>query len=401
MKEIGRKIYYKIPVCLRWIFWPAKLTFRFIDISRLNLWILNGEEITSHQKLSIVYAGTEIHRDYFTKTAFGNSFSENFLGRVWIWKIFKVVKEKSHNCCLTVVAVDEPLCTLFRNRACFNIPFWVSTLTNISADGTLFAKRDSVKTDIRKIRNNKLSFEITHDSRQFDNFYYNMYKPYITQRHGDGAIIVEHDYMKNWFKNSELLLIKKENEYIAGAILEYKKKQAHPVYLGVKDGNFDYVKDGAVGAILYFAIRRFREKGYKEADFGGSRAFLKDGVLRYKKKRGASQIFCSSPRGGIFFVEPLTNTPGLKAFLINNPFIFIHNRKINGAVFVDSNHSFSKEGLEKIYKMYYFDGMSKLSIYQFRRNGDRTQKVLPLQFSGKIRFCSAERLFEKHHRRFQ
>jgi len=399
MKEIGRKIYYKIPVCLRWIFWPAKITFRFINISRLNLWILSGEEITSHQKLSIVYAGTKINKNYFTKMAYDNSFSENYIGRVWIWKIFKVVKEKGRNCSLTVVAMDRPLCTLFRNRACFNIPFWVTSLTDISANGALLAKSDSVKTDIKKIRNNKLSFEITHDSRQFDNLYYNMYRPYITQRHGDGAIIAKYDYVKNEFRNGELLLIKKENEYVAGALLVYKKKQPRLVYLGVKDGNFDYVKDGAVGAILYFAIYRFKEKGYKQADFGGSRAFLKDGVLRYKKKRGVSQI--ASRHGGIFFVEPLTNTPGLKAFLINNPFIFIDKRRISGAVFVDSDYSFSQEELEKTYEEYYFNGMSKLSIYQFGENSDRTQKILSLQFSDRIILCSAERLFQKHDRWFQ
>jgi len=397
MKEIAKKIYCKIPTFLRWLFWPVKLAFRFINICRFDLWILSGEEITSHQKLSIVYAGMEVHRNYFTKIAYDNSFSENYLGRVWIWKIFKVVKEKGYACSLMVVAVHIPLCTLFRNRTYFDIPFWVSSLTNISVDSCLLTKSKSVKADIRKIKNNKLSFMITRDRSQFDNFYYNMYRPYIAWRHGDAAIIVEHDYMKNWFKNSELLLIKKENEYIAGVLLVYEKKHGRLVYMGVKDGNFDYVEDGAVGAIFYFAIRRFREKGYKQAHFGGARAFLKDGVLGFKRRRGASQISCSSRSGGIFFVEPLTNTPGLEGFPINNPFIFLDKGKINGAVFVNSDYSFSQQTLKKMYKNYYFDGMFRLLIYQFGENSYEIEKILPLEFSEKIRLCSAERLFEKHY----
>jgi len=399
MKKIAKKIYRKIPACLRWIFWPLKLTFKFIDISRPDLWILSGEEITSHEELSIVYAGTEINKNYFAKMAYANSFSENYLGRVWLWKVFKVVKEKGYNCSLMLVAVDKPVCTLFRNRACFNIPFWVSNLADISGDYSFLAKNRSLKSDITKITNNKLSFEITQDRSQFDNFYYNMYRPYVSQRYGDGAIISEYDYVRNEFKNNELLLIKKENQYVAGALLVYEKERLGPVYLGVKDGNFDYVKDGAIGAIFYFTIHRFKEKGYKQVDFGGSRAFLKDGVLRYKKRRGASQISCDSRHGGIFFVEPLTNTPGLKAFLINNPFIFIDNidrRKISGAIFVDNDYSFSQETLEKIYNDYCLNGMSRLYIYQFGENNDKTQKMLSPQFSDRIRLCSAERLFEKH-----
>lgn len=397
MKEIGKKIYHKIPTCLRWLFWPVKMAFKFVDISRLDLWILSGEEITSHQKLSIFYAGTEIHRNYFSKMAYGNSFSENYFGRVWIWKIFKALKEKGHNCSLMIVAVDKLLWRFLAKWAYFSIPFWVLTIVDISVDISLLTKSKSVKSDINKIRNNRLSFEITQAPSQFDNFYYNMYRPYTAAAHGDVAIILEYDYMKRQFKNSELLLIKKGNEYIAGTLLVYKKKRGHPAYLGVKDGNFDYVKDGAIAAIFLFAICLFKEKGYQQLDLGLSRAFLKDGVLRYKKKWGGSRIAYSSLVDGIYFVEPLSNTPGLKAFFINNPFVFIDKRKINGVIFVDGNHSFSREELEEIYKQYYFNGMSELSIYQFGKDSARTQKILSLQSSDKIRFRSADHLFQKRH----
>jgi len=404
MKEIGKKIYHKIPTCFRWLFWPVKMSFRFIDISRLDLWIMSGEEITSHQKLSIAYAGAEIDRNYFTKIAYGNSFSEHYLGKVWIWKILKIVKEKGRNCSLMVIAVHKLLWRFFARTAYFSIPFWVWSSANIAFASSLLTKSNDVKNEIQKIRNRKLSFEVTRDRSQFDNFYYNMYRPYIAAAHGDRAIIVEYDYIKKKFKNSELLLIKKEGEYIAGTLLVYRKRQGHPAYIGVKDGNFDYVKDGAIAATYLFLIRLFREKGYKELDLGLSRPFLKDGVLRYKKKWGGSRIAYSSLADGIFLLAPLTNTLGLKAFLINNPFIFVDNmdkRKLNGAIFVDSNHPFPREELEKIHREYYFDGMSGLSIYQFGENTDRTEKILPLHFLNKIRLYSAERLFQRHRGWFQ
>jgi len=394
IRDIGKKIYQKIPTSLRWVFWPVKIVFRLTDISKLDLWIISGEEITSHQELSIAYAGTEINRNYLIKLAYDNSFNEKYLGRVWLWKIFSVVKEKSPNCSLMVIAVDKLLWRLLTKRTYFNVPFWVSSSADISVDSSLLQK-SQIMSDIRKIRKNKLSFEITQDLSHLDNFYHNMYRPYVAAAHGNRASIRAYDHMKREFKNGELLLIRKENQYIAGTLLVYKKMQAGPRFFGVKDGNFDYVKKGAFGAMYYFLIRRLKEKGYKRVDFGFSRPFLKDGVLRYKRKRGGSQISCSPQVDGAYYVEPLANTPGLRAFLLNNPLVFIAKGKINAAVFVDRDDSFSQEELEQMYEEYYFNGMSNLYIYEFGKNAGRTEKILPLQFSDKILFCSAEGLFQR------
>jgi hypothetical protein len=404
IRDIGKKIYHKIPASLRWFLWPIRLAFRLVDISKLDLWILNGEEITSRQELSIAYAGTEVNRNYLIKLAYDNSFNGKYLGRVWLWRIFDVVREKSPNCSLMVIAVDKLLWRWFRKRAYFNVPFWVSSFADISGDSFPAHMSEGLKYDMRKLRKNKLSFEMTESLSHLDNFYHNMYRPYAVTAHGNRAIIPPFAYMKRKFSNGELLLIKKENQYIAGALLVYEKMQARAMFLGVKDGNFDYVKEGAVTAIYYFQMLRFKEKGYKKVELGSSRPFLKDGVLRYKRKWGGRQISTSPHADGAYYVEPLANRPGLRAFLVNNPFIFVDNmdkRRINGAVFVDSDHSFSQEELEQMYKEYYFDGMSNLYIYEFGKNTNRTEKILLLKFSDKIRLCSAERLFQRYHRWFQ
>jgi len=109
IRDMGKKIYHKIPAFLRWFFWPVRLAFRLVDISKLDLWILNGEEINSQQELSIAYAGTKINRNYLINIAYDNSFNEKYLGRVWFWKIFDVVKEKSPTCSLMIIALDKLL----------------------------------------------------------------------------------------------------------------------------------------------------------------------------------------------------------------------------------------------------------------------------------------------------
>jgi len=395
IRDIGKKIYRKVPTSLRWFFWPVRLPFRLMDISKLDLWILNGEETTSHQELSIFYAGTEINRNYIAKLAYDTSYSKTHLGKVWIWQIPNVVREKGRACSLVVIAVHKLLWRFLAKRTYFSIPFWVSSRGDISPDDYLLAKNKSVESDIRRIRNNKLLFEITQNPSQFDNFYHNMYRPYIAVSHGSGAIIAEYDYMKKEFKNGELLLIKKEDEYIAGGLMVYKKKLWRPAYLGVKDGNSSYVKNGAIAAIFLFWIRVLRQKGQKELDLGSSRPFLKDGVLRYKRKWGGYQISSSPEADGTYYIEPLADTPGLRAFLTNNPFIFIDKGKINAAIFVDCERGFSQEEIATIYKDYYFDGMSKLYIYQFGNSRNLPRGISASQFSDRIEFSSAEKLFQK------
>lgn len=393
--DIGKKIYHKIPASLRWVFWPVKTVFRLIDISKLDLWILNGEEVNSHQELSIAYAGTEINKNYLIKIAYDNSSKGKYLGRVRLWKIFDVVREKSANCSLMVIALDKLLWKWITKRTYFNVPFWVSSLGDVPADNSSL-QESQIRSDMRRIRKNKLSFEITHDSCHFDNFYYNMYKPYIVAAHGNRAIIYTYNDIKKEFENGELLLIKKENQYVAGEVLVYKNMQAGGKFVGVKDGDFNYVKEGAIAALYYFEAHRLKQKGYRKVDFGLSRPFLKDGVLRYKRKWGGYQIASSPEVDGAYYVEPLANTPGLRAFLVNNPFVFIDKGRINAAVFVDCERGFCQEEVARIYQDYYFEGMSKLCIYQFGNSGKLAQRISTLQFPDGIRFYSAEKLFEKH-----
>ena len=225
-------------------------------------------------------------------------------------------------------------------------------------------KCDSLQTDLRRIKKNKLSFEVTNELNQFHNFYYNMHLPYITEAFGNRAVIFSYDFMKREFGKhglyNDLFLIKKEEEYIAGMLMVYSKKGIYLHPLGVKDGNFDYVKDGAIGALFYFPLMYSKAKGYKKVNFGLTRAFLKDGVFQLKKKRGM-QIVGISNKG--FALKPLSMSAAVKGFFLNNPFLYMDEMGFNGAVFIDNDQSLSEGNFERIYKDYYLSGMCKLFIY--------------------------------------
>ncbi len=392
-----KMIHHKIPTFFRHILSRIQLRRRIrentVNILKLKVWAIAGEEILSKEQLTIIYIGDEKHKNFLAELAFGNSYKEDYIGKTWLWRIFKIVKAREHACSLMVAEVPKSSLVLFGRKKCFYIPFWVRGKLNTSVDTSSLVKNESLKSDLRRIKKNKLHFEVTNEVTQFDNFYHNMYLPYITKSHGNKALIMKYDLVKRFFGECDLLLVKKNKEHIAGILIAYtyRKNRARLWCLGVKDGNSDYIKVGAIGAILYFSLLYLKEKGYKKVGAGGSRAFLKDGVLRYKKKWGQKIIGAHNKVG--FLIKPLSKTAAVEGFFLNNPFIYMHKNRLFGAIFAEAGQPIPKEDFQKFYKDYYLNGMSKLFIYRFGESGSGTQEIVPSEFDDKITICSAESLF--------
>lgn len=387
----GQKmIYRKISACFQRIFDPIRLMLRPVKIPRLHQWIITGEEILSKHKLAIIYAGSEKNKNFLAKLAFDNSYREDYIGKRRLWRIPKAANEKGHNCSLMVTEMREhkSLRMLFEKKKYFYIPCWIYGEANIP----LHISGSSAQEDLRRIRKGNLGFEVTNQAGQFHNFYYNMYLPFVTRRHKDRAVLMGYDDMMQRLEagNCELLLIKKANKYIAGQLLVYGEGAPRLWSVGVKDGNPSYLKDSVIAATICFSARYLEEKGYKRVGLGGLRAFLKDGVLQYKKKWGL-QIVRTTEKG--FLIKPLSKTAGTKGFFLNNPFIWMDKMKFNGAIFVEAGAPLAKKDFEEIYKEYYLMGVSKLFIYRFEEGDGRKQEVVPYELSDIMSIRSAESLF--------
>jgi hypothetical protein len=114
---------------------------------------------------------------------------------------------------------------------------------------------------------------------------------------------------------------------------------------GVRDGDPVHTQEGALGALYYFSMEYLREKGYDMLHFGGSRAFLRDGVLQFKRKRGMQLV--GLPKRG-FQIRPLGGITESKDFFIRNPFIYEDNSLLRCAVFLDGGQPCDEEDIERI-----------------------------------------------------
>lgn len=385
LRVMVRKLYDKVPLRFRWIASPLTYCDRLLFDLRPKLWILSGNERISNMPVSILYAVNDLNADrirnknYMLGLIFGDSFHENYIGQTWLWKISKIAEDQGQNCSFVIVQVHESHRKLLRSSKWFYIPNWVSGKVEIPNDPSV-TKDSSLKSDLRRIRKHSLHYEVTRNQKRFDDFYYNMYIPHITKVHGISANIMSYDYMRAEFQKCELLLVKKQEKRIAGILIAYEEVP-RLWSLGVRDSNPEYIRDGAVGALFYYSLLYLKEIGYTTITFGMSRAFLRDGVLRYKKK-WSQKIVGKTSYG--YALKVLTYTDPAKAFLQENPFIFDNHEDLQGAVFVNADKSLSSEKLQKIDEKYFHDGLTKLYIYCFQDVEGIEKDSIPLELSDRI-----------------
>lgn len=377
----SRGIYRKIPPSFRRVFIPLKWFLSLIRGAKFDLWIITGEEIKSKQELSIFYAGSRENRNYIINLIFDNLYKENYIGKMWIWGVLKKVKEEKINCSLMVVEAPRVFSLFSITGKWFYIPCWISGEIDISNGISSLITNESLKSDIRKIKKNHLSFESTNEIFQLYDFYHNMYLPYITEAHDDEAIVMEYDLIKEEFKNCDLILVKNREEYIGGILIRYIGKSVHLWCIGIKNGNGDYLQLGVVGALYYFSFCYLKDKGFKKIELGDTRAFLKDGVLQYKKKWGM-RIIRASQTG--FLINVLSASNSAKEIFFSNPFIYMDKGKLEGAIFIKNDRLISEKDFREIYKSYYRYGISKLIIYRFGRDVSMVLETIPTNFSGSI-----------------
>lgn len=384
---------------------PIQVIQTFFNRIKPSVWIISGKELSNQHELSIAYAGTNAryfqirYKNYITRIVYGDCFSEQYIGRVWIWNIRKMIKKVAPECSLAVIEIKF-IESFFKVKNGFKIPRWVETTLDISESIDQIRKRSWGFSDmIRRTKKNNYTYEVTRDKSLIESFYYKMHVPFVRYRHGNTGYIISYERYKKLSRYAELLLIKKQDTFVAGWFLRHSKRDVFTDLSGFKDGDYKYVKEGAMGALIYFSVLWLKEKGYSKVSLGGTNPFLKDGILKYKVQGGAqiSDSFSVSDKS-VILIEFFKNTQGLRDLLINNPFIFYpEKRNRHAAIFVENHHLSSHDDLKEIMKPYNnYNGIEKFHIYVFGEDKHFMDLKLPTELAKKIEIQSAQCLFNNN-----
>jgi Acetyltransferase (GNAT) domain len=327
---------------------------------RLNLWLLSGRERYSACLLRIAYAGHAAGMNYVNEMAFGDGTVAAPPTRIWSWNALNFSGRHYENSDVVVVETSGEPANRNPRAAEYFVPGWFEAVIDISNFEKQLAQSKNVKNDLRKIRKYGLRYRISRDPKDFDNFYHRMYLPHISKAHSSQALPMSYNEMVSHFDESELLLVTREGEDIAGSILLYVGGQAHAWKLGVSEGDRRLISAGALSAVHFFQLEHLKNRGYQKIYSGGTRAFVNDGGYQHKRKWGMA-LDCAWRDG--FLISPRKKNAGVNAFLQNNPFIYVHDGRHRCAIFSEPNEPSREAAVAKFHSSQSIAGIEWLDLY--------------------------------------
>jgi hypothetical protein len=352
---------------------PLRATVRFVrghlDRYRPQAWRLEGRERTSGTPLVIVFAGQLESKNYIAHLAFADSPAELPLGQRWLWTLLPPKrKQESNGADLRIIELYESQRRWLRARFQFFVPNWIGGELDLQRTVARLHRSKNARNDLRRMQKNKTTYEVTRDRDAFEDFYSNMYLPYIKKRYGNRAFSMSHEDMVRNLGCSELLFVKVHGERVAGQIILYENNRARAWSVGIKDGDRSFVKAGANKALDYLMFQYLAERGYKGLHMGASRPFLLDGALRYKRYLGLRLIDHTARYFALGFSA---DSVGAMAFAANNPFIYENKGTYRGAIFIEPDLPLSPERLRELNDEYHMDGLAGLSLFDVRAGGEK------------------------------
>jgi hypothetical protein len=359
LRRLVKALYHRIPPGPRRLVEPLARCYRTYDEVRPEFWRAESEPRDGRTPVTLLCAARKRERSFLLEQVLGAGYRERCVGRAWLWNVPRVVARHGNDCCVVLVHARERFRRLLGPQRWLGVPTWVLGEFALPLAREVLAA-ETVRSDLRRIRKFGYSFEVTQDLRRYEDFYHHMYLPYALQTFGDGALTWPLEVLEEGFRAGELLLVNRQGVPVAGELIRYTESGPRVLVLGVRDASRELVHEGVIGALYHFGLRHLESKGFRRVEMGKSRAFLNDGVLRYKKKLGLRLV---GPADGCFYLRVLRHTEATRTFLQANPLIFARDGALYGAVFpVGKEAPVAAEDFRRLDKDFFLAGLAKILV---------------------------------------
>ncbi|MGO8754163.1 MAG: GNAT family N-acetyltransferase [Gallionellaceae bacterium] len=205
-----------------------------------------------------------------------------------------------------------------------HLPVYVRVTADVS-DMTRLLSRDSLRSDVRRIKNRGFQFSISRKKQDLETFIRDYHDPYVRKVHGFDAIEMDFQRLLASCSSDELpepwvlLKVELEGEWVAGMLLVSEPGWAALMELGVRDADPALVKGGALQAVYWLSIEYLRSQGHKRVSFMHARPFLRNGVLQFKLKYSPS-LEVARPDDGFLLLFDQENDEA-REVLLREPFL--------------------------------------------------------------------------------
>lgn len=335
----------------------------------LNLYIF--KDIGSGELFSFVYIGWDKKLRYYWVTRFSDEFvnirSEYKI--VPLGKISEFLKKNKSEIDLVIIeANSNALSDKYPNG--FLMPRWMEMELNIESS----LKTATIQKTIKFIKKYSLKYEIREGVEALDLFYYGMYMPHTLKRHGKSAYIANYRYFYNKLLNKESILffLILKDEPVAAIFIEIKADGCRLCAFGIKDGNEDISRMRVNGALHYFIMKYYYEKGINIIKAGSCMPVVFDGVMEYKLRLGAKPYLKDLDKREKYYFIPTNSKFSTEKVLKSNPLIYLSGKNLNIAVFVDGADYSNKEDFFKFFNRVKTKNVEKTRVFYF----DNPDKVI-------------------------
>ena len=329
---------------------------------RIPVAILRGATCLDGHPGTMIVAGAEPWVDYLPHRFFKDPPQREVIGKVPLWTLPHILKSLWTSADLTVARLDRLSARLLFNADYLAIPEWVGSWLTVPDD---LARRvratGSIREDMRKIRREGFTAEVSHAEADFEMFYRTMYVPFIRNRHGAQAIIRNAHQLRRWFRRGGLVWVRHGGQRIAGGLVERRDNVILLRALGTADGESEPVKAGALAALYYYEIEYAHTRGCTRVDFGGSRPSLNDGVLRFKRKWGVRLVEKHDVRYD-FLLHWNRLDETATTFLSQTPVIFRHQGGLSTVAAINKQAPATEADVWMAYRSMWMPGLHRLYL---------------------------------------
>ncbi len=383
IKTAAKNWHQSMPGPIKKLYAPLfKWRYSKLYINRFNTFLpvtlIKGKAQECHSPLAIAYAGNDQEMaDHWANKIFSD-YKKESLGKHWIWKISRLLAKhpSAPSLCLFEKGgfTDKfPSC-----NPGLTIPCWFQSEIDISMPIEKLSKRKrrGFNDILRRIRKFNLSYEVTNNPRDFEHFYETMHVPYIKNRHGAESMFLSRKRIQKIFKESTLILLKKDNEVIAGDLLEQTSRGAALRLTGIKDGNLDYLRYGAGVALYYFGILEAQKRGYKKINIGGTTPFLSDGLTRFKSFINAKIVPNTYLSKKCLWMMFLKDSAALENFFVKNPVVYYPKPFLpHRALFISEEQALDNEKFKDTFSSNTFGGLKGHDVFIFSKDKNIHKKA--------------------------
>lgn len=164
------------------------------------------------------------------------------------------------------------------------MPAWVSQEIRAPEGAPLEIPSAVRKEALRHMRREGYVVELCTDGERLSEFYHRYYRPYVTQRFGPGALVVDERRFRAVSRGQTLAMLSAGGQRVAGLLFRLTGGTLELGWFGSLDHP---IRAGASEVLDAWVIGHAAERGARRAVLGHSRPSLADGVVRYKSRFGA------------------------------------------------------------------------------------------------------------------